>query len=114
MTALRRLPESSSESSLAHPALPRGQMSHANGFDRRGRAGSRRGHAAAMVDRNEATLFWSALVRRRCPSREACAVQFGVTFQTACNWWDGFSCPGGDKVLTAQRLWPEDFERRAA
>ena len=34
---------------------------------------------------------------------------FGVTFQTACNWHDGFSTPTGDKVLTAMRLWPEEF-----
>lgn len=95
----------------ADPAPRAGQMSRPNGFDR-----------PAVITRHEATVFWADLMARRCGSREACAVQFGVTFQTACNWFDGFSCPTGDKVLHAVRLWPQEFalahgcgaDRRAA
>lgn len=94
--------------SADHPAPRAGQMSHRNGFDR-----------GAVITRHEATVFWADLVARRCGSREVCAVQFGVTFQTACNWFDGFACPTGDKVLLAVRLWPDEFAlpgagRRAA
>lgn len=83
-----------------------GQMSHANRVEpvRHGR-----GRVAPLVTAFEAKVFWADLVRRRCGSREACAVMFGVTFQTACNWFDGFTVPTGDKMLTAQRRWPEDF-----
>lgn len=88
----------------------RGQMSHTNGFDRgRGRGAARRVTVAPVVTRHQATVFWAELMRRRCPSREACAVMFDVTFQTACNWWDGFSCPTGDKVMMAVRAWPDEF-----
>lgn len=88
-------------------------MSHPNGFDHagrgRGRDAVRRVTVAPVVTRGQATVFWSDLMQRRCDSREACAVLFDVTFQTACNWWDGFSCPTGDKVMMAVRMWPEDF-----
>ena len=94
--------------SASHPHLAprRGQMSHTNRVDpvRHGR-----GRVAPLVTAFEAKVFWADLVRRRCGSREACAVMFGVTFQTACNWFDGFTVPTGDKMLTAQRRWPEDF-----
>ena len=105
-------------------------MSHANRFDLRrptaGRCTSRgRGGDAArsvsvaplvapFLSRAEATLIWADLVARRCRSREAAADQFKVTFQTACNWFDGFSCPTGDKVMLALRWWPEEFVGGAA
>ena len=42
---------------------------------------------------------WSRLVRGSFASRDAVALFFDVTFQTACNWWDGTICrPSGDKV----------------
>lgn len=98
---------------LAHSRPTIGQMSHPKSFDRasrgRGRDAARRVTVAPVVTRHEATVFWAALVQRRCGSREACAVMFDVTFQTACNWWDGFSCPTGDKVMMAIRAWPEEF-----
>lgn len=61
------------------------------------------------IGRHEATVFWAELVARRCRTREECAVLFGVTFQTACNWFDGFSCPTGAAVLNAVRMWPDEF-----
>lgn len=91
----------------------RDQKSRANPFDRRaggrGAAAARRVSVAPVITRHEATAFWADLVARRCRSREECAVVFQVTFQTACNWFDGFSCPTGDKVMMAMALWPEEF-----
>lgn len=104
--------------SSRHPddAAPRGQMSHANRLNLpplggRGRdaRSARRISCPPVITRHEATAFWADLVARRCGTREACAVMFSVTFQTACNWFDGFSCPTGDKVMMAQRAWPEEF-----
>ena len=95
----------------AQPDRPRGQSSRANPPDRRRSAAARRRISVApeIVTRDQAMLRWSDLVRRRCLTREACAVTFAVTFQTACNWWDGWSCPTGDKVMMAISLWPEEF-----
>ena len=100
----------------AQSAPARGQMSHANAFDRAGRgrtAGARRRAAVTLpvigITPHRAMVIWSDLMTRRCGSREVCAARFGVTFQTACNWFDGFSCPTGDKVLQAVAWWPEEF-----
>lgn len=94
-------------------ALRGGQMSHANRVApvRHGRAPcvARALRLPPLVSAYDARVFWADLVRRRCGTREACAAMFGVTFQTACNWFDGFTVPTGDKVMTAQRAWPEDF-----
>lgn len=97
----------------AQSAPRRGQMSHAREVDRRrGGAGRRQVglvRPALTVSRHAAVVIWADLVARRCETREACAVMFEVTFQTACNWFDGFSCPGGDKVMQAVEWWPEEF-----
>lgn len=91
-------------------AAPRRQMSHARAVDRgRGGAAARRVTVAPVITPHAARGFWAGLLARRCSSREEAAVVFGVTFQTACNWFDGFSTPTGDKVLMAVRLWPEEF-----
>jgi len=95
------------------PAPVSRQMSPGRGFD------PRRDWALPDVPRAAAVRFWAELMARRCGTREACAVMFGVTFQTACNWFDGFSCPTGDRVMMAVRAWPEEFaptddQRRAA
>ncbi|WP_054304576.1 hypothetical protein [Gemmobacter sp. LW-1] len=88
-------------------------MSHTKAFDRAGRGrgavAARRISVPPVITRHAATAFWADLVARRCASREECAVMFGVTFQTSCNWHDGFSCPTGDKVMMAMRMWPEEF-----
>lgn len=95
-----------------HRTDPR-QKSHANRVDGRGRSVAARRRVQVMpvisVTPTEARDFWAALMARRCGSRENCAVMFAVTFQTACNWFDGFSTPTGDKVMQAQRWWPEEF-----
>jgi len=106
MTQARRL-----ESQISPQSAPRrGQMSQTKGFDRRRSASAmRRVSVAPVITRHERIVWWADLVARRCGTREACAVMFGVTFQTACNWFDGFSCPTGDKVLDAIDMWPEEF-----
>ncbi|MCL4069022.1 hypothetical protein M3484_20910 [Pseudomonas sp. GX19020] len=94
-------------------------MSHTNGFDRR--RGCNRGRSLEARRRNQVppviaftrhdmAVFWAGLMARQCGTRERCAVMFDVTFQTACNWFDGFSCPTGDKVMQAMRWWPEEFD----
>lgn len=85
-------------------------MSHARGLDRgRSAQAMRRITVAPVITRHEYIVFWADLVARRCGTREDCASMFEVTFQTACNWFDGFSCPTGDKVFMAVRKWPEEF-----
>lgn len=41
---------------------------------------------------------WSLLMISSFACREECAVHFGVTFQTACNWFEGICRPYGDAV----------------
>lgn len=103
----------------SNTAPQRRQTSHLNPLDRiggRGRSSyaARRVSVAPVIARMDAMAFWADLVQRRCGTREEAAVQFEVTFQTACNWFDGFSCPTGDKVLSAMRWWPEEFVGEAA
>lgn len=80
----------------------------------RGRAARCRAHARLSDPRAFRMDFpqrWSALVRHLFATREALAADFGVTFQTACNWWDGACRPTGDVVAAAALNWPEDFAR---
>jgi hypothetical protein len=54
--------------------------------------------------------LWSRFIRRQFTSRDAVAIFFGVTFQTACNWWDAAPFrPGGDKVALAALAFPQMF-----
>lgn len=85
-------------------------MSYANVFDRDGRGRSasarRRAHVHARPDRDRFLERWSLLMIASFPSREACAVHFGVTFQTACNWFDAMTAPYGHHVDFAQASLP--------
>ena len=96
-------------------ARPAGQMSHANwlapagGRGRSVRARRRVQGALGPLDVCAARAAWARFVARVCGSREECAVVFGVTFQTACNWFDGFSTPTGDKVMQASADFPEAY-----
>lgn len=106
--ALRRFPEPAGQRSTT-----RGQTSHPNPFEGRGRSvqSLRRasGRLSSTLDKRAFVAWWADLVARRCGTREACAVMLDVTFQTACNWFDGFSCATGDKVALACTIWPEEF-----
>ena len=46
---------------------------------------------------------WSAFLRAHYRNPEQVAERFGVTFQTACNWWHGSNRPSGDVVALAGR-----------
>lgn len=70
--------------------------------------------SGAVVDVHVARAAWADFVAQVTASREACADEFGVTFQTACNWFDGFSTPTGDKVMQASRDYPEAYARLLA
>ena len=85
------------------------QMSRANVFDGRGRSAraARRAHNHAHQT-NRATFLrrWSLLMIASFSSREAVAVHFGVTFQTACNWVDALNAPYGHHVDHAMTTLP--------
>lgn len=65
----------------------------------------------ADVTRDVAIDRWIALITRHCGTREACAAMFGVTFQTACNWFDGVSAPSAAAVFQAADWWGDDLRR---
>jgi hypothetical protein len=104
--------------SSVQSARPSGQMSHTNAFEaRRGRGRglpARRRVTGAVVDAHSARAAWAGFVAQVTGSREHCADVFGVTFQTACNWFDGFSTPTGDKVMQASRDYPAAYARLLA
>lgn len=97
----------------ANLASPGDQKSRPNGFGagRNRVTPLRRAQALRPVDisAGDARDFWAALVRQRCGSPEVCAVMFGVTVQTARNWFDAFSRPQLDAVLKALIWWPDEF-----
>lgn len=82
------------------PDGARRQMSHASLFDGRGRSrdAARRAHGRINPQRDAFLRRWSLLMIASFASRESCAVHFGVTFQTACNWFDGNCAPYGHHV----------------
>lgn len=84
----------------------------ANGFDGRGRsseAARYRPMPLAPVARDAGREAWARAMARVFGSREVCAAAMGVTFQTACNWFDAFSTATGDKVMQFSRDYPEDY-----
>ncbi|MFN3275467.1 MAG: hypothetical protein ACK41U_12405 [Paracoccus sp. (in: a-proteobacteria)] len=91
------------------PDRQRRQMSHGNAcaspFDGRGRtpAQARRAHVHHGTEREVFLRRWSLLMIASFDSREACAVHFGVSFQTACNWFDALNAPYGHHVDRATR-----------
>lgn len=52
---------------------------------------------------------WSGFLRSNFRNAEEVAVVFGVTFQTALNWWHGTHRLSGDKVALAAVSMPERF-----
>lgn len=95
------------------PGRLRGQMSPRNPLDRgRGRnAGARRrAHGPQPGEIEAFRRAWSLLMIASFPSREVCAVAFGVSFQTACNWFDGLVSPYGHQVARAARELPRFAE----
>lgn len=105
-------------------AAPQRPVSRVNPLEGRGRSLAARRRIAVRpgvsawaqewVDRDAFKVWWGDLVEARCGTREVAATLFGVTFQTACNWFDRDRCPMGDKVMLAVRMWPEAFGPGAA
>lgn len=88
-----------------HSGTP-AQKSHANPFDGRGRTGAARRRTHVSSDKADFLRRWSLLMIASFDSREACAVHFAVTFQTACNWFDALNAPYGQHVDFAQASLP--------
>lgn len=59
--------------------------------------------------RSEFPDMWSAYLRASFRNPETVSVAFGVTFQTAWNWWNATHRPSGDKVALAALRDPEGF-----
>lgn len=89
-----------------------GRVSRANLLAARPRSAVMRSEAWHSPDvfRADFPQTWARLIRRCFTSRDTVAIFFCVTFQTACNWWDGSTCrPSGDKVALAAMAFPEMF-----
>lgn len=56
--------------------------------------------------------FWSDFIRANYRNPEEVSVAFGVTFQTALNWWNGANRPSGDVVALAGRRFMDFMEGR--
>lgn len=54
--------------------------------------------------------YWSDFLRANYRNPEMVATAFGVTFQTALNWWNGSNRPSGDVVALAGRQFTEFME----
>ena len=59
--------------------------------------------------RSEFPDLWSTYLRSSFRNAETVSVTFDVTFQTACNWWNGTHRASGDKVALAALRDPEGF-----
>ena len=104
-------------SSLPRRGMGLGQMSRANGFEGRGRASFGARHRvgqlsartvtfASVPDRDAFMSAWARFIRATTRDRDHCAKVYATTFQTACNWYDGFRVPTGDKVAHGFALHP--------
>ena len=92
------------------------QMSPANAFEGRGRwpgaARARIGRLsprtvtfATTPDRDAFMAAWGQFLRATSKTRTAVVREYDVTFQTACNWFNGERVPTGDKVGHAFTLY---------
>lgn len=54
---------------------------------------------------------WAGFLRGHFRNPEHVAYAFGVTYQTARNWWDGINRPSGDKVALVAVSMPRQFQR---
>lgn len=97
-------------------------MSPANAFEGRGRwpgaARQRVGRLsprtvtfASPPDRDAFMDAWRRFLRLTSKSRGNIVREYDVTFQTACNWWNGERVPTGDKVGHAFTLYREMAEQ---
>lgn len=66
-----------------------------------------RGFRARFAD------FWAEFLHANYRRPEDVSAAYGVTFQTACNWWNGTNRPSGDVVALAGRKFTEFMEDRS-
>ena len=96
------------------------QMSPSNAFEGRGRWSGAARHRVGRLAPNTVTFAtpmsrdacmdaWAKFVRTVTRSRMDCQRRFDVTFQTACNWYDGKCVPTGDKMAHAAAAFPREF-----
>lgn len=94
------------------------QMSPANAFEGRGRwpgaARQRVGRLsprtvtfASPPDRDDFMDAWRRFLKLTSKTRTNVVREYDVTFQTACNWFNGERVPTGDKVGHAFTLYRE-------
>lgn len=99
-----------------------GQMSPANAFEGRGRwpgaARQRVGRLscrtvtfASTPQRDDFMEAWRKFLRATSKTRTAVVREYDVTFQTACNWFNGERVPTGDKVGHAFTLYRAEAEQ---
>ncbi len=87
-------------------------MSRANAFDGRGRSARSARHRPmplAPIARDAVRIAWAWAMEHEFGTIERSAAEMRVTFQTACNWWNLFSTPTGDKVFQFSLDYPETF-----
>lgn len=98
------------------------QMSPANAFEGRGRrpgqARQRIGRLsprtvtfACTPDRDDFMQAWSKFLKLTSKTRTSVVREYDVTFQTACNWFNGERVPTGDKVGHAFTLYRTEAEQ---
>lgn len=54
---------------------------------------------------------WSAFLRANYRDAEHVAVEYGVRFQTALNWWQGLNKPSGNAVAQATLTHTDSFKQ---
>lgn len=97
-------------------------MSPANAFEGRGRwpgaARQRIGRLtprtvtfACTPDRDDFMQAWAKFLKLTSKTRTAVVREYDVTFQTACNWFNGERVPTGDKVGHAFTLYRPEAEQ---
>lgn len=65
---------------------------------------------ATPMGREDCMAAWGRFCRVVTRSRADCQRRFDVTFQTACNWYDGKVVPTGDKMAHAAASFPREFQ----
>lgn len=95
-------------------------MSLANSFEGRGRFSGAVRHRSGRLAPNTVTFCtpmsrdacadaWGKFCRAVTRSRVDLQRRADVTFQTACNWYDGKVVPTGDKMVWAASEFPREF-----
>lgn len=98
----------------AEPLQPSDQTGYANPLRVIECRGHRRIGTQADVTKAECPVLWQRFVQyvfgHGPGARDATAVAFGCTFQTACNWHEGFVAPMGHAVLHASQAFPDEYD----